>query len=314
MNEFSLVESEFTAENALMVRNRYAEVIDEFKAEATRRAVWDGCSKERAVDILPGISRQTARAMIVMWEEEMWKAAWQGCEAFENEKMRSDLRPPQPQLWLWRYRRSFDPRLKELFGLSAQAELCAVLLESSTGFRDTPEADRAISQGWADVREKDRIFSGREGLRVTEFWYELDRSARDFHVPLLRSYPVLWDGGLISEMDAAVTCVAALKFMQLPFVSMDKPSMSRQVRRQLERKEGGDLPIRVITLRRSEHKHTGGPGKEAEWSCQWMVKGHWRKRAERWGEGSPSYVTPHIKGPKDKPFRAPRETVYKVRR
>jgi len=74
--------------------------------------------------------------------------------------------------------------------------------------------------------------------------------------------------------------------------------------------------IRVIQLRRAEraaHEPSDGSAPR-EWSCQWVVRGHWRQQV--WGEGRkgrrPIWITPYVKGPDDKPLKTPRATVFAV--
>jgi len=73
-----------------------------------------------------------------------------------------------------------------------------------------------------------------------------------------------------------------------------RPSRRAAKRARLEH----DEQITVIRLRRlspgdSEPEHT------VDWSCRWMVRGHWRHLSD----GRQTYVHPHVKGPQDKPFR-----------
>lgn len=60
--------------------------------------------------------------------------------------------------------------------------------------------------------------------------------------------------------------------------------------------------IRVVTLRRPTQEQTGG-SRLVEWSCRWVVSGHWR---EQWyaksEEHRPVWIAPYPKGPADKPL------------
>lgn len=89
----------------------------------------------------------------------------------------------------------------------------------------------------------------------------------------------------------------------------------RSVRKRADRAGLTHEPlVRVIELRRKEARHRDGDAHEAvEWSCQWLVRGHWR---QQWyaslGRHQPKWIAPHIKGPDDKPLRPSRATVYAV--
>lgn len=63
--------------------------------------------------------------------------------------------------------------------------------------------------------------------------------------------------------------------------------------------------IRVVTLRRQAPSKTepSAEGQHTEWSCRWVVDGHWR---QQWYPSSeehrPVWIAPHVKGPDDAPL------------
>jgi hypothetical protein len=98
-------------------------------------------------------------------------------------------------------------------------------------------------------------------------------------------------------------------------VASEQP-VERHLRKRLER-EGlqHDPVVRVVELRRREHiggKHAV-ESVEREWSCQWVVRGHWRQQPyPKAGVIRPLWITPYVKGPEDKPLKPPRATVFAV--
>jgi hypothetical protein len=73
--------------------------------------------------------------------------------------------------------------------------------------------------------------------------------------------------------------------------------------------------IYVIHLRRAEHAPVTGDSVEVEWSCRWVVRGHWRNQFHpSTGHHEPTWIYPHVKGPDDKPLRVPGATIYAVDR
>lgn len=65
----------------------------------------------------------------------------------------------------------------------------------------------------------------------------------------------------------------------------------------------------VVMLRRALHRSAGSLLENPrEWSTRWWVGGHWRQQAcgEARKERRPTWVSPYIKGPDDKPIRASR--------
>jgi len=80
--------------------------------------------------------------------------------------------------------------------------------------------------------------------------------------------------------------------------------------------EPHETTCNVVVLRRQSDRHRadaeGGP---VEWSHQWIVRGHWRKQFyPKAGRNVPIFIAPYIKGPADKPMKAPNPTVFSVER
>lgn len=71
----------------------------------------------------------------------------------------------------------------------------------------------------------------------------------------------------------------------------------------------------VIQLRRIDGRSQGAGESDVEWACRWLVRGHWRRQfypsANR---RVPIWIDAHIKGPADKPLRAPAPEVFAVTR
>jgi hypothetical protein len=80
----------------------------------------------------------------------------------------------------------------------------------------------------------------------------------------------------------------------------------RQARRSFERSYGRRIDtVRIICLRRAEHKPTAGDsGQTVEWSHRWMVDGHWRNQPHGPNHSlrKLTWIAGHIKGPDDKPL------------
>jgi hypothetical protein len=117
--------------------------------------------------------------------------------------------------------------------------------------------------------------------------------------------------------------LAAFHFMEQEFVTQERATFPRHVRRAAELGRRPPLPeVKTVTLRRaaSEPKPPGHVPAEVDWSCQWLVAGHWRKQLckslTKKGdyEYRPVYVRAHVRGPEDKPLREPKGPVYVVRR
>lgn len=113
----------------------------------------------------------------------------------------------------------------------------------------------------------------------------------------------------------AVFAAAALFLHQGLAVPEPPAQLDRPARRRLERAGWEPNPVvRVIRLRRvhtTPHEHH--EPEDVAWACRWVVRGHWR---QQWfpsvQQHRPLWIAPHVKGPEDKPMRAPRATVFAV--
>jgi hypothetical protein len=126
-------------------------------------------------------------------------------------------------------------------------------------------------------------------------------------------------GGSVSEYidgqnrNAGAYVAAFFSFVhQRILVSRAQPVLNRQKRRRLRERLQHEPLVRVIELRRRDYADRGADESEpAEWSCRWLVRGHWHRYHTRGGL-EPRWVNPYVKGPDDRPFKAPRATVYEV--
>jgi hypothetical protein len=110
--------------------------------------------------------------------------------------------------------------------------------------------------------------------------------------------------------------VASTLWIQQRIISTSAMPADRHCRKRLERAGIGPQLVNVVRLRRSERD--AGDGDESssrEWSCQWIVRGHWRQQFyQSTGERKPLWIMPYVKGPEDAPLKTPTATVFAVTR
>lgn len=110
---------------------------------------------------------------------------------------------------------------------------------------------------------------------------------------------------------------AGMVWLQQRILIETKGPVERHRRKQLAREHAVPLPgdVKVIQLRRSERQGDSQSESAAsvEWSCRWIVSGHWRNQPMKDGRKL-IYILPYVKGPTDQPLKVPTHTVYQVSR
>lgn len=266
------------------------------------RARWALCNEMRSQLLIGNLLELLEHCVCVYWEWELLKGAVAGAHAFSDHTLGAEDRLERPMLWLFGDSYAVNQKQLEVLELSVEHQFVGQLLLKVKG---------------AD--SKTRTLTGRQGLTVVDIYLPDPKKVdlqNDEHacLPVLRALPAIYEGDKLPGVPFW-ELTAARRFMAQPFVAVEPAPMSRQLRRQYERKHGVEPPVRTVILRRKlgEQRESGGP-RDMNWSCRWLVNGHWRKRAERYGAGDPSYVAPYLKGPDDKPFKAPRPVAYQVKR
>jgi hypothetical protein len=109
---------------------------------------------------------------------------------------------------------------------------------------------------------------------------------------------------------------AAFALVNQRILGVEQHRAHRGLRRRAAAVLATEATVRVIHLRRragASQEGRAAPGVPPEWSCQWIVRGHWR---DQWypslGRHQPVWVLPYVKGPEDKPLRAPRGELFAV--
>jgi hypothetical protein len=111
--------------------------------------------------------------------------------------------------------------------------------------------------------------------------------------------------------------LAGCAWLQQRILTWSNGHVERHRRKQLAREHNAPLPsdVKVIQLRRleSQTRPSGVTVEPVDWSCRWIVNGHWRNQPYK-DERKLIYIMPFVKGPTDKPLRVPTHTVYHVNR
>jgi hypothetical protein len=129
-------------------------------------------------------------------------------------------------------------------------------------------------------------------------------------------YGTPWSSLDADDQPVARYFASLCAFMQQKILVANTVRAERHARKRLERQGFPHEPlIRVVELRRREGvlKHESSQNAEVDWSCQWVVRGHWRQQFYPSKHANqPIWITPYVKGPQDKPLKPPRATVFAV--
>ena len=240
---------------------------------------------------------------VVLWHSDIRQAAIRGRDAFVGERIYAESLPQANCWWLYEEAMGFSPSdYPDLLNVPWWTpEWCCIAhyIYPSDRILETPAWD-----GGAQIHVR------AHGLMA--LWARAGGNGKD-------GLRISWDPGTPygDPMPARLAaCVAMQQFLNLPFVAQESEQANHSTRK-LAKRRGHKPPqaVRVVTLRRSEHSHSISENTR-EYTCQWMVSGHWRRLHEpRKSDGTRIvYVRPHIKGPDHAPLKAPTKTVYVAKR
>ena len=98
---------------------------------------------------------------------------------------------------------------------------------------------------------------------------------------------------------------ACLALLQQEVLCYERQTADRHTRRRLAHSGWSDPPlVNVVRLRRRATGQGTSEVSDVEWTCQWLVRGHWR---QQWHPSvkhhEVRWISPHVKGPPDKPLK-----------
>lgn len=230
------------------------------------------------------LAEVVSQAEIVLWNTEIMQAAIAGHESLIGSPP-PELGMIKPQIWL-----------RELVGASPDGSLMY-------GGLVRPILSKAHGP------------LPRLGIQECDF-----RQPPDQALEIVPTDSIIVNDSPLEEGDSHI--LAMHLFLQQEWVGTERHRFPRSFRRRYEREKKPVPEVKTVVLRRAFRPKTAGPGEDSgrEYSCQWIVSGHWRrqlcKSLEKVGEYEhrPVYVRPYPKGDPSKPLRAPRPTVYVAKR
>jgi hypothetical protein len=258
-----------------------------------------------------GLAEMIKESTKILWRTDLWIAAQKGSDAFINHCWRDHTLISPIQFWVPDGDMTIDtsfvnrwPKLKEMH--FDEYNLFGVLLLKHAN----------LKQIFSDAVN---ISSNREkNISATQIYMP-----RREYIISSKTYPPAYALGEVIPTDKPMkdspeaALIAMSEFLNLKVITIPhiKEMDSRQARREKERKGFKYPDIRVVQLRRSMsgQTHHDEGSKNIEWSCRWLVAGHWRNQ---WypsiNNHRPVYIAPYVKGPEDQLLKKPTKSIYAV--
>lgn len=248
---------------------------------------------------------------ITMWDTDILIASAAGCESFRDEPVNlvNQLACPgiKPGLNVWVTNlntpvtsgMSIEGNIVNFEGGGEMYRMADIYIMPHL---DYPAVDYVVTEGVMFVAQ---IFK-----------------STTHRLPILRAGPVTQPPPgsehptRVGSFPGFERIVARCQFLNQPFISTATASLPKQVEKEYQRRKSKPPSVNVVSLRRIEHKATTEAEQHSvEWSCQWLVGGHWRRQYfPREKSHHAVYVRPYVKGPKGLPLKAPKQTVYVAKR
>lgn len=264
----------------------------------------DRTMKPEARGLLAHLTRILKRAESYSWATDTANAVLLGSRSIPNDTVPTTSLLPGQAGWWW--------------------------FSQPVPVRTTPEHDGVCALLWSTSERGLELASfvfGKYGPMNSVSWtWPHDVTVGDLVGGLGDSFMLIRPSDIsVEEGHKAIEALsrfflAGCAWLQQRVVVSSVGHVERHRRKQLARENDADVvsEIKVIELRRTERQSSpsggGGDGEAREWSCRWIVSGHWRNQPYKNGERKLIYIMPFVKGPSDKPLKTATHTVYVVDR
>jgi hypothetical protein len=230
-----------------------------------------------------------SQADILLWDRQMFDFAVKGQRLFYGIVVPNNIAFRSPEIWL----QNFDLRQHPGSKQAQMPQLTFVI----------PDSEGNLMDWWIHFRP-----DGEVGAPLIDV-IDILKPGQVHPDPFQAVEPIPCPDAM------GVITMARIEFLKSTIVASDKEIFSRRIRRQAEQADKHEPIVRVIHLRRKEQNRNAESGGTIDYSCQWLVRPHWRNQYHpSTGERKPVFIDAYIKGPEDKPFKPPKDYVFKVDR
>lgn len=112
--------------------------------------------------------------------------------------------------------------------------------------------------------------------------------------------------------------LAGLAWLGQKVLVEERGHVERHRRKAFAREAKPLAGVRIVHLRRASYHPTptDSTGEPVNWSCRWVVGGHWRNQpcGPKHGDRKLTWIPPFVKGPEGMPLKVAVQKVYAVER
>lgn len=293
--------SAITPAEALLTRDGLRRHLLARLPDMVERAACSDMDASTAHHILAVLAQTLDHFVPVLWRADLFEAALAGCQAFYDAPMLPEWVPEENLLVIPPRMPIFSGDLAAGWEVPDPSMMAAMLICRS----QASDGPRRGDAGLLGVN----VFCHAPGGH----WQ------RPEPLPYLRITQIALPGDPLHP--AAAEMVAMLAFLQQR-IAVAEPTplpLPRADRRRYTREGRPEPQVRTVVLRRPEREpKDAAPGHGCvDWQHSWLQKGHWRRlESARYThkQGQVVYVKPCVKGPADKPLKAPTSAVIQVKR
>jgi hypothetical protein len=273
-------------------------------------------------------------ADLVLWNHDIWRAAINGCESFENTPLSEDIVDIiTPMFWQYDLPIALGSAGTEPFLIHKEGYQCTgfvlmpyvedVTSKQASADAQCPECESNIGHQVEHFIETSGLKFARRGISIGIVFMPVGIKVEDA-IPEVHFIEALFEGDTIrSPLECLI--LSGAKFLTLKYVAMDSVAVSnkelkqdRKLFKAVRHKKVQIPPIKVINLRRAEVRtpkeyKSEGEHQKRQYKCHFFVDPHWRKQ---WYPSlqrhKPIRILTYVKGDLSKPLLTHREKVYKA--
>jgi hypothetical protein len=152
--------------------------------------------------------------------------------------------------------------------------------------------------------EADGVFATRDqkAVRIREWAYTSKMDVEPRPLYLIGQTTLALGGSVHTRMPSHVFLRVIWLLMQMEITAMTPEVADRHGRKRA--RNLFKTTIHVIRLRRAKKPTSRAPHRDIDWSCTWIVRGHWRKAPHgSFKDGrTRTWIAPYLKGPDGQPL------------